>query len=100
MHVSLPGLAEVRAGIDQVDLQILELIHRRLELVLKVGEIKREHGAPIFDPERERRVLERLANACQPPVPPELARRVFECLIEQSRRVEQDHVSAAAASGK
>jgi chorismate mutase len=87
--VTLPGLLEVRTAIDAVDGKILELLEERLTLVLKVGEIKRVHSAPIYDAERERRVIERLLAGAQAPLDAELVRRVFMTIIEESRRCEQ-----------
>jgi chorismate mutase len=91
--VSLPGLSETRAAIDQIDHEILSLLGRRLELVLQVGEIKRAHGAEAHDPARERQVLERLVAARQSPLTPELVTRVFECVIHECRSLEQRHIA-------
>jgi len=92
--VALPGLKELRDGIDEVDHRILELLKKRFELVLKVGELKRQHQAGVYDAERERRVLDALARAAEPPLSPETARRIFERIIDESRSQEQRHVAA------
>ncbi len=41
-------LNELRDQIDAVDKQMLDLLAQRLALVEKVGEVKREHGLPIY----------------------------------------------------
>ncbi|EVU19864.1 chorismate mutase type II family protein, partial [Vibrio parahaemolyticus V-223/04] len=41
-------LNALRDQIDAVDKQMLELLAQRLELVEKVGEVKSEHGLPIY----------------------------------------------------
>lgn len=84
-------LDQLRRAIDEVDLRLLDLIRRRVELVLSVGEYKARHGLPVYDPERERRLLERLTSVAAPPLRPETVRRVFERLIDESRRLEQEH---------
>lgn len=86
--MTLPGLLEVRTAIDAVDQKILELFRERLTLVMKVGEIKRVHSAPIYDPERERLVIERLLAGAGAPLDAQLVKRVFSALIEESRRIE------------
>jgi chorismate mutase / prephenate dehydratase len=53
-------LAPLRDQIDQVDRELLALLNRRAQLALAVGEIKREHGAPAFRPEREAQVIKGL----------------------------------------
>lgn len=43
-------LNALRDQIDAVDKQMLELLAQRLSLVEKVGEVKSEHGLPIYAP--------------------------------------------------
>ncbi len=84
-------LEALRRAIDGVDSRLLELIHERVRLVLEVGSFKAKHGLAIYDPERERRLLERLTALAQPPLEPDTVRRIFERLIDESRRLEQRH---------
>jgi chorismate mutase len=84
-------LETLRRAIDAVDSRLLELIHERVRLVLEVGNFKAKHGIAIYDPERERRLLERLTALAQPPLEPDTVRRIFERLIDESRRLEQRH---------
>jgi chorismate mutase len=85
-------LDELRRGIDAVDQQILKLLHERVRLVMAVGEYKRERGIPVYDPARERALFERLSKAAEPPLDAETARRIFERIVDESRRIEQHHV--------
>jgi len=86
-----PTLEALRAEIDAIDQQILELVAARVRVVLRVGELKRRLGLPVYDPERERGMLERLAGRATPPLDLATIRRVFERLIDESRRLEQSH---------
>ena len=85
-------LDALRDAIDELDLQILELVARRVSTVLQVADYKRVHGMPVYDPERERRLLERLCELRPAPLDTDTVRRVFERLIDESRRVEQKHL--------
>lgn len=85
-------LDTLRVAIDAVDQRISQLLAERVRLVLAVGEYKRKNGLAVYDPERERSVLERLAKAAEPPLDGDTVRRVFERLIDESRRIEQHHV--------
>ena len=53
-------LEEIRKELDKLDDQLLEIYNKRFELVLKVGEIKNRTNAPIYRPEREKQIIERL----------------------------------------
>jgi chorismate mutase len=86
-------LSDLRDAIDALDDEILRLLSERATLVVKVGEIKRAASLPVFDPERERVILERLARNATPPLDGETVQRVFERIIDESRRIEQNHVA-------
>ena len=86
-------LNRLRESIDEIDGQILTLLSERLKLVLSVGELKRQHGVKVYDPERERRMLDRLAERAQAPLRADVARRVFERIIDESRSQEQHHIA-------
>ncbi len=89
---SKPDLDELRRGIDAVDQQILKLLHDRVRLVMAVGEYKRERGIPVYDPARERALLDRLCKAAEPPLDADTIRRIFERMVDEMRRIEQHHV--------
>ena len=53
-------LDELRIEIDRIDDRLLELYNKRMEYVHQVGELKNTTGAPIYRPEREQSILNRL----------------------------------------
>ena len=57
---ALTTLEACRDAIDVIDAEMLSLINERMEVVRRVGEIKHQSGAPIYRPEREKAILERL----------------------------------------
>lgn len=91
--MTVPELEELRRAIDAVDQRILDLVAERVRLVLRVGDVKRERKMEVYDPDRERRILDRLAALAPPPLDGTTVRRVFERLIDEARRLEQHHVS-------
>ncbi|HWO12731.1 MAG TPA: chorismate mutase [Polyangiaceae bacterium] len=93
-----PGIPQLRVSIDILDREILELVARRLELVMKVGEVKRSLGLAAHDPARERDLLDKVAAAAAPPLTAAMAQRIFQCIIEESRALEQRHMAGLPAS--
>jgi chorismate mutase/prephenate dehydrogenase len=85
-------LRELRDEIDEIDREIVELLAKRLRLVMKVGEFKRAHDLAIYDPDRERDLLARVAKHAPAPLEPEMAQRIFQCVIQESRDLEKRHV--------
>jgi len=95
----MAGIPELREEIDQIDREILELVARRLVLVMKVGEVKRSQGLDVYDPNRERDLLERVARAASAPLTAAMAQRIFQRIIEESRNLEQRHVTELGPQG-
>lgn len=55
-------LEDVRARIDELDNEMIELFSRRLDLVKKVAEIKRFEGLGVLNRERERTIRNQIAD--------------------------------------
>jgi len=53
-------LEELRKSIDQIDNELLLLLNKRMEVVKKVGELKRNENTVIYRPEREKAIIDRL----------------------------------------
>ena len=56
----LVELQDLRNRIDTLDDQLLAILNERMELVQKVGELKRSSKSIIYRPEREKQILDRL----------------------------------------
>lgn len=84
-------LNELRDQIDAVDKQILDLLAQRLSLVEKVGEVKSEHGLPIYAPDREAAMLaSRRQEAEKKGVPPQLIEDILRRTMRESYASEKD----------
>ncbi len=56
------SLLELRDAIDAVDRQLLDLLNARADLAHEVGELKKVEGSPVFRPEREAAVINKLQD--------------------------------------
>ncbi len=55
-----PGeMRRLREELDMIDTQLLELLSRRMKISFAIGNIKRKHNMPIFQPERWQQVLDK-----------------------------------------
>lgn len=61
-------LQEMRNRIDAIDRQIVALLNDRYNVVCEVGKWKRERGLPIYVPEREKALLEKLDSLNKGPM--------------------------------
>lgn len=87
--MTLDDLTPLRDDIDAIDKRLLEALSRRAEIALKIGQIKHRHGTPIYDPEREARVLAALANANSGPLSNGAIAAIFSQIIKACRNIEQ-----------
>jgi chorismate mutase len=83
-----------RSRIDEIDTQLMRLLNSRSACALEIGRIKRRAGLPLYSPEREARILERVSRENPGPLDPTAVRRVFERVIDESRRLERLAVQA------
>ncbi|MFZ7317683.1 bifunctional chorismate mutase/prephenate dehydrogenase [Avibacterium avium] len=81
----MDALKELRTEIDTLDQELLQLVAKRLALVKKVGEVKHQHGLPIYVPNREAEMLQaRRQEAEKLGVPPDLIEDVLRRLMRES----------------
>lgn len=82
-------VADLRRRIDQVDDQLMKLLNSRSACAVEIGRIKRRIGMPVYQPEREKWILERVERNNPGPLDRGAVRRVFERVIDESRRLER-----------
>lgn len=84
-------LSALRDQIDAVDQQMVALLARRLALVEQVGQVKSQHGLPIYAPDREAAMLaSRRAEAEKQGVPPQLIEDILRRTMRESYASEKD----------
>jgi chorismate mutase len=82
-------LEDWRRRIDAIDGQLMALINSRSACAIEIGRIKRTAGLPVYAPEREAWILDRVMRENPGPLDPMAVRRVFERIIDESRRLER-----------
>ncbi len=78
----------LRTGIDEVDAEIVRLLNRRARLARRIGEIKHANGLDTYAPERERKVLDRVADRSEGDFPARGLEAVFREIISCSISLE------------
>jgi chorismate mutase/prephenate dehydratase len=81
-------LARLRGAIDAVDRTLLAQLNERARLVEAVGRLKRSTGARVYEPSRERRIVEALAEQNPGPFPDAGIAPVFREIISATRSLE------------
>lgn len=95
-----PELQAWRQRIDVIDEQLMRLLNSRSACAVEIGKVKRALGLPVYSPEREAWILERVMRENPGPLDPVAVRRVFERIIDESRRLERLAAEGAAEEKK
>ena len=82
-------VGDLRRRIDQIDDQLMKLLNSRSACAVEIGRIKRHIGMPVYQPEREKWILDRVERNNPGPLDRGAVRRVFERVIDESRRLER-----------
>jgi chorismate mutase len=83
------AIEELRARIDEIDAQLMRLLNSRSACAVELGKVKRSLGLPIYSAEREAQVLARIERENPGPLDAMAVRRLFERVIDESRRLER-----------
>ena len=83
------GLAELRVKIDELDRKIVDLLNQRAQVVVDVGKAKQVNGAPIYAPDREQAVLNRISELNKGPLPPKTLQAIYRELMSGSFALEK-----------
>ena len=89
LDVSPARIEEWRRRIDAIDDQLVRLLNSRSACVVEIGRIKRALGLPLYSPEREGALLERVIRENTGPLDRGAVQRLFERIIDESRRLER-----------
>jgi chorismate mutase-like protein len=83
-------LDDLRRNIDKVDEVLVRLLNERARCACEIGRLKKAAGTEIYQPEREKEVLNHVREvASEGPLGPEAIGRLFERIIDEARRLER-----------
>jgi chorismate mutase len=83
-------LEDLRKDIDRVDEVLVRLLNERARCACEIGKIKKEQNVEIYQPEREKQVLDHVKSvAAEGPLEPEAIARLFERIMDEARRLER-----------
>ena len=84
-------IEQLRRQISEIDAQLIELLALRQSVARKIGDFKKQSNLPVLDTTREallREYHQQLSEQHQ--LAPQMVCKVFDILIEESRKVQKD----------
>jgi len=83
------NLSDWRRRIDELDKKLVELLNERSQCALEIGKLKQEQHLPLYQPDREKEVLENAERNNRGPLTDAAIRRLFERIIDEARAAER-----------
>ncbi len=82
-------ISDIRKRIDLLDDVLLRIFNERARLALEIGHHKKLLGLPVYDPSREKRIFNRMKDENPGPLDDGAIVRLFERVVDESRRLER-----------
>lgn len=82
-------LEALRKQIDAIDTELVALLNRRAQVVVEVGKLKNSAGTPIYAPDREKAVFDKIRAANQGPLPDKALLAIYRELMSGSFALEK-----------
>ncbi len=83
------NIDDLRIQIDEIDREMVQLLNRRCGLAREIGVLKRQSDAPIYVPERERRLLEKLDGLNEGPLDRASLLAIYREIMSASLKLER-----------
>lgn len=84
----MKDLGEWRNEIDAVDRQIVDLLNQRARIVLGLAPVKRAQGVPVYEPNRERLVIDNVDGSNHGPLSDEALTRIYRAVMQEMRAMQ------------
>ena len=82
-------IADWRKRIDELDLKLVELLNQRAHCAVEIGRLKRHTNLPVYEPDREKLILENVRRANHGPLSDDDLKRVYERMIDVMRTIQK-----------
>ena len=87
------GLDELRERLDILDEQMMSLLSERAKVVSQVADFKRHHNIPVYIPEREAALIERLRTINPGPLSSNAIERIYRTIVQEMRELESESLT-------
>ena len=82
-------LLKLRDSIDNIDSKIVSMINERLNISLKVGDLKKQFDNQVLDKSRENLIMQRLSSMNDGPVSNTVLQYIFSVIMSASRELQK-----------
>ncbi len=92
-------IADWRKKIDEIDQKLVEILNQRAQAAQEIGRLKRQTDMPIYEPDRERIVLQQVQDVNRGPLHHRHLMQIYERIMDVMRNIQKDEITDQAAGG-
>jgi len=86
-------IADWRKIIDEIDRRLVESLNQRARAAQEIGRLKRTTDLPVYEPERERIVLEQVQGWCNAgPLQHRHLVQIYERILDVMRNIQKEEI--------
>lgn len=82
------SIDDLRQKIDKIDSNILELLKNRASLTKEIGKIKFLNNLPVYNKDRELKILKQIQRRNKCPLTNEAIKNIFKVIIYECRNLQ------------
>lgn len=85
-------LEKLRSEIDGIDRELIKLFEKRIDVVLKIGDYKKNKNMEIFQEDREKQVLKNALSNLENTEYSEEIVRMLSCIMDISKDIQKEKI--------
>lgn len=85
-------LEKLRSEIDDIDRELTKLFEKRIDIVLKIGDYKKNKNMEIFQEDREKQVLKNALSNLENIEYSEEIVRMLSCIMDISKDIQKEKI--------
>jgi chorismate mutase len=91
-------IADWRKKIDEIDQKLVEILNQRAQAAQEIGRLKRQTELPIYEPDRERIVLEQVREQNRGPLQHRHLLQIYERIMDVMRNIQKEEITEEDAA--
>ena len=85
-------ISDWRKKIDELDGKLVELLNQRASAAVAIGRLKRNTDLPIYEPERERQVINNVQKINGGPLAARDLAQIYERIMDVMRSIQKHEI--------
>jgi len=85
-------ISDWRKKIDELDRRLAALLNERASAAIEIGRLKRNTSLPVYEPDRERAVIENVQGSNSGPLAQRDLAQIFERIMDVMRNIQKHEI--------